>query len=175
MVCGRFNASAPQAGVDFLYILTSAGIHDSEGRPLRKLDDSANFFGGCCYLPHLQIEVRPIESAHDLRRTVDAQLPEDVAANGRSSGSGQSQNSWRFQFTNYIPQPQVIGTKIMAPKGYTVCLVNSQQADFDAGQAGAEFVILEAFGCNVEDLDFAGNYLFQPASLLFARNCAIDE
>src|SRR6185369_10155670 len=72
-------------------------------------------------------------------------------------------------------QPQIIRTEIMAPKRYTMRFIDRKQTHFGTSQAGAEFVVLKAFGRHVQEFDTSVDGLLQAASLLISRYRTVDH
>src|SRR5438128_188546 len=135
-----------QTAVDFFDILPCACVHDSKRSPPRQFDDGANLLRACGYFAHFEIEVRTIKTAYELRRSLDAELGQDVTANGRRGCRRQSKYRRRLELANGMTKPQVIGSKVMAPERNAMGFVDGEQAYGGAPQPRAEPVILKAFG-----------------------------
>src|SRR5262245_37919385 len=136
--------------MDFFYILSCAGVHDSKRRPPRQFSDGSNLLRTRRNLAHFEVEVGAIKSANDLGGCLDAELCEDIAANSRCGRCGQSQYRRRLQLANGVTKTRIIGTKVVAPKRNAMRFIHSKETDSGARQAGAKVLALETLGCDIE-------------------------
>src|SRR5262245_20382507 len=72
VISGGLDAGAAETGVYIFDILSCSRIHDTERRPSGEFDDAADLFNVRRDFSHFEIQIRPIESADDLRRTFHA-------------------------------------------------------------------------------------------------------
>src|SRR5215468_503427 len=160
--------------MDVFNVLTCSGINDPKRRPSRQLHDGANLLRSGGNLSHFKIKIRAVKSADDLRRALNAELCEDIPADRRCGCCREREYRRRLEIADCAAQAQIIGTKVMSPKGDAVRFINRKQADVRAGETCAKFLVLKTLRGNVQQLDAAGDRLLEPASLLLARNRAVD-
>src|SRR5262245_39498394 len=83
VICGGFHTRPTQAAIDVFHILSRSGVHDTKRRPSSQLHNSPNLFRVRRDLAHFEIEIWAIESANDLKRAIDTELRDNVAADRR--------------------------------------------------------------------------------------------
>src|SRR5262249_16814440 len=127
--------------MDVFNVLTCSGITDPKRRPSRQFHDSANLLRSAGNLSHFKIKIRAVKSADDLRRALNAELCEDIPADRRCGCCRQREYRRRLEIAYRAAQAQIIGAKVMSPKGDAVRFINRKKADIRASETFGKFLV----------------------------------
>lgn len=100
-----------------------------------------------------EIEVGAIEGELVVVGGLDVKITADIAGDLRGGGGGEAENAGDLEFGGEAGELEVVGAKVVAPFGNAVGFVDGEEGELGLGEAGAEFLVGEAFGGDVEEFE----------------------
>ena len=156
--CLGIQASVVRKGLDavdgkhlgqFLHLLAAEAVDDA-ALPGILADEADNILLRVYLVPHLIIEVGPIEGGLEHLCILDAEVFEDVALDLGRSGSREGYHGRRLNLVYDRTNFAVFRPEVMAPLGDTMGLVHRIEGDFDRLEEGDVFLLGEGLRCNVQ-------------------------
>ena len=105
---------------------------------------------------------------------VEFQDVDDVLLNQRRCGRCECYRLRVADPRAKVPQPRVVGAKVVAPLADAVGLIDGQQLNVDAIDRSHERVAAQTFGCDVDQFVLSRNHLGDAGLLLVRAKRAID-
>ena len=124
--------------------------------PFRPGDHGLEAFAGPG-ADHREAQVRPVRVGRDRHGVDQVQEFADLPGLRPACGGGQRHgHGARGQGVDEFADAHVAGSEVRSPVQHAVRLVDGEQADADAVAEVGEVGRVQAFGCDVEDAQFAG-------------------
>ncbi len=118
-----------------------------------------------------ELEVRPIEAAHEDGRVAKPELPLDVAPHLRRRRRGEGDDARRPPARDHLAEPHVIGTKIVPPLADAVRLVDGEEREpvGDLIERVEETRAPEPLGRDVREAQAPGGHVVETRAELGGR------
>ena len=101
-------------------------------------------------------EVGAVEGELDLVGCGDVEVAADVVGDFGGGGGGEGEDTGDAEVFGEAGQLEVVGAEVVAPLGDAVGFVDGEEGDGHLVEAGAELLVGEALGGDVEEFEGAG-------------------
>lgn len=118
----------------------------------RRLDDRPLLRGVVLVPLDGEVDVRPVESADQHARVVEAEPFDDVRSHGRRAGGRQRDHGRMPQRRDHRPELQVVGTEVVPPRRDAVGLIDDEQGHPERFQLGEDLGLGELLGGEEHEL-----------------------
>ena len=114
---------------------------------------------------HRQVQVRPVEAAHDLRGVLQVQPLDDLLADRRRGGRREREHGRVAEPLDDVAELEVVGAEVVAPRRQAVRLVDDEQRRLRLGDRVEHLGLAQLLGREEEELDVA---VLEPVERLLA-------
>ena len=121
-----------------------------------------------------QSQVGPVEAGHDCVRLLDPEPRSNVGNDGRRGGRGQRQHALGAELAGSLGELEVVGPEVVAPLRDAVRLVDREERDSSARELREEALVVEALGCDVEELQRAAAEPLADLALLVGTEARVE-